>query len=87
MYLETMSAMFVEGIDSFVKASKVYVANNVWSKGYIHCPCVDCKNEKQFKNIEQIRFHMLSSGIMKNIRFGISLASRVRTYRRKSHVM
>ena len=57
MYLETVTAAFVEGIDSFVKAAKVYVGNNVSSsKGYIHCPCVDCKNEKAFRirNIEQI---------------------------------
>ena len=54
MYLDTVYAPFVEGTDSFVKAAKVYVANNVRSKGYIHGPCVDCKNEKEFKNIEQI---------------------------------
>ena len=58
MYLKIMSATFVEGIDSFVKAIMVYVANNVQGQGYIHCPCVDSKNEKNFKNIEQKRFHV-----------------------------
>ena len=69
MYLETVTAMFMEGIDSFVKAAKAYAGSNVpSSKGYIHCPCVDCKNEKAFRirDIEQIRYHLLSRGFMKN---------------------
>jgi hypothetical protein len=42
MYLETVTAAFVEGIDSFVKAAKAYAGSNVpSSKGYIYCPCVD----------------------------------------------
>ena len=50
MYLETMTVAFVEGIDSFEKAAKAYVGSNVLSsKGYIHCPCVYCKNEKAFR--------------------------------------
>ena len=57
MYMETMTVAFVEGIDSFVKAAKAYAGNNVASsKGCIHCPCVDCKNEKAFRihDVEQI---------------------------------
>ena len=57
MYLEIVTATFVEGIDSFVKATKAYAGNNVLSsKGYINCPCVDCKNKKAFRihDIEQI---------------------------------
>jgi hypothetical protein len=46
MYFEPMSAKFMEGIDSFVKAAMGYMANNVWGDGYIHFPCVDCKNQK-----------------------------------------
>ena len=69
MYLETMTATFMEGIDSFVKATKAYAGSNVLSsKGYIHCPCVDCKNEKAFRirDVEQIRYHLLTRGFMKN---------------------
>ena len=69
MYLETVATAFMEGIDSFVKAAKAYAGNNVpCSKGYIHCPCVDCKNEKAFRihDVEQIRYHLLSRGFMKN---------------------
>ena len=69
MYLETMAAVFMKGIDSFVKATKAYAGSNVLSsKGYIHCPCVDCKNEKAFRihDVEQIRYHLLSRGFMKN---------------------
>ena len=68
-YMDTLSALFVDGIDSFVNAAKAYVANNVpSSKGYIHCPCVDCKNEKAFRmrDVEQVRYHLLSRGLMKN---------------------
>jgi hypothetical protein len=69
MYLETVIAAFVEGIDSFVKATKVYAGSNVLSsKGYIHCPCVDYKNEKAFRirDVERIQYHLLSRGFMKN---------------------
>ena len=69
MYLETVTAPFMEGIDSFVKAAKAYAGNNVpSSKGYIHCPYVNCKNEKAFRihDVEQIRSHLLSRGFMKN---------------------
>ena len=55
MYLETVTTPFMEGIDSFVKATKAYARNNVASsKGCIHCRCVDCKNEKAFRidNVE-----------------------------------
>ena len=69
MWLEIVTATFMEGIDSFVKATKVYEGNNVLSsKGYIHCPCVDCKNEKAFRihDVENIRYHLLSRGFKKN---------------------
>ena len=29
MYIETVTALFIEGIDSFVKATKAYAGNNV----------------------------------------------------------
>jgi hypothetical protein len=62
MYMETMFATFVEGINSFVIVAMVYG----WSKGHIHCPCIDCKNENEIKNIEQIRFHLIIRGFMIN---------------------
>ena len=64
-----MTAPFVVGIDPFLKATKVYAGNNVASsKGCIHCPCVDCKSEKAFRirDVEQIRYHLLTRGFMKN---------------------
>ena len=57
MYSEKLTVNWVLGIDSFVKAAKAYAGNNVSSsKGYIHDPCVDCKNEKAFRigDVEQI---------------------------------
>jgi hypothetical protein len=50
MYLGTVTADLVQGIDSFVKAAKAYAGNNVASsKGCIHYPCADCKNGKAFR--------------------------------------
>lgn len=56
---------FVNGIDSFVKVAKVYITNHVQSDGYVHCSCVDCKNQRQFKNVEQIHYHLLVRGFIK----------------------
>jgi hypothetical protein len=64
--LETMSSPFVEGIDYFVNAAKVYVTNNVQSKGYTNFPCVDYKNENVYKCVEQIRFRLIRRGFIKN---------------------
>ena len=69
MYSEKLTVDWVLGIDSFVKAARVYAGNNVVSsQGCIHCPYVNCKNEKAFRihDVEQIRSHLLSRGFMKN---------------------
>ena len=42
-----------EGVASFVRAATAYKSNE--GKEFIGCPCVDCKNEKEFSNIEVIR--------------------------------
>ena len=53
---------YFNGVASFVSAAAAYRANN--SMGYIRCPCVDCKNEKEFSNVEAIRAHLLRRGFM-----------------------
>ena len=55
---------FVDGVDSFVRTAKAY--KNLRDDGYVYCPCIDCKNQKQFGNVEQIRFHLLFRGFMPN---------------------
>lgn len=54
--------VYINGVDSFVKAARAYDT----SDGYVYCPCFDCRNQKQFGNIEQIRCHLLCRGFMEN---------------------
>ena len=51
---------FFNGVTSFVKAAMAYKSKQMTD--YIYCPCVDCKNEKQFSNIEAIRAHLIRRG-------------------------
>ncbi|RLN00483.1 transposon protein, putative, CACTA, En/Spm sub-class [Panicum miliaceum] len=55
---------FIDNVDSFVLTAKAY--KNLQDDGYVYCPCIDCKNQKQFDNVEQIRFHLLFRGFMPN---------------------
>jgi len=55
---------FVNGVDSFVQTAKAH--KNIQDDGNVYCPCIDCKNQKQFGNVEQIRFHLLFRGFMPN---------------------
>ena len=85
MYLDPMSTKFVEGTDSFVKATIGVHSKQYMGDGYIHCPRVDWKNQKQFRNIKQIRCHRLHTGFTKKTKmFGIRMGNMVRTYLRKS---
>jgi hypothetical protein len=54
---------FFHGVDAFFRAAAAYRKPKKKSDDhYICCPCVDCKNEKQFSGIEQIRAHLLRRG-------------------------
>ena len=57
---------FVNGVDSFVKTARAYCINRLQDDDHVYCPCVDCGNQKQFRNIKQIRCHLLVSGFMAN---------------------
>ena len=57
---------FVHGVDSFVKTARAYCINRLQDDDHVYCPCVDCRNQKQFRNIEQIRCHLLVRGFMAN---------------------
>src|SRR6187551_978788 len=64
MYVASSNDSFVNGVDSFVNVARSYQT----SDGYQYCLCIDCKNQKQFQNIEQIRRHLLCRGFMANYR-------------------
>jgi hypothetical protein len=67
MYTNLKSTFFVEGIiESIVNVTISYMDNNVLVHGYIHRPSKDCKNLKQWQNIEQIHCHLVHMGFMKN---------------------
>jgi hypothetical protein len=54
---------FIVGIEAFLRAAAAYKKpKGKRDEHYICCPCVDCKNEKQFSNIEQIRAHLIRRG-------------------------
>ena len=53
---------YFDGVVSFVRAARTYKSNE--RTDYICCPCVDCKNQKKWQNIEQIRTHLLRKGFM-----------------------
>jgi hypothetical protein len=57
---------FVDGVDSFVKIARAYCINKLQADDHVYYPCVDCCNQKQFRNIEQIHCHLLISGFMAN---------------------
>jgi len=78
---------FVHGVDSFVKTARAYCINRLQDDDHVYCPCVDCRNQKQFHNIEQIRCHLLVRGFMANLRFGISMENTGRTYTMMLHGM
>lgn len=46
----------VIGNDSFTKRAKAYIINHFPVDGYSCCPCVDCRYQEQFQNVEKIRF-------------------------------
>jgi hypothetical protein len=65
-YLKPRDSKFVDGVDSFVKTARAYCINKLQAGDHVYCPCVDCRNQKQFRNIEQIRCHLLVRGFMAN---------------------
>src|SRR5579883_235279 len=57
---------FLISVDSFIMAAKLYVARNPEFEGYVCCPCRDCKNVRQFSNLEQIRSHLITRGFLED---------------------
>ena len=65
-YSGTEGGIFKTGVDSFITTARAHISANAAALGYIHCPCRDCKNLKQFQNAEQIHCHLLCRGFMPN---------------------
>ena len=62
MYMTDRHSMeFIDGVHEFIK-----VAENHKYGGFVHCPCKNCKNEKDYSSSRTIHSHLFSSGFMPN---------------------
>ena len=64
--MEPPDPKFVNDVGSFVKTAQAYCINKLQADNHVYCPCVDCCNQKQFCNIEQICCNLLVRGFMGN---------------------
>lgn len=72
---------YVMGLETFIQDTIAYGGRNQHDGEYLYGPCVDCKNEKQFRNIEQIRSHLIRRGFKQNYVIWTKHGKRVGTYR------
>jgi len=66
MYGYCVSQRFLNGVNSFIRAAKAYVARHPRDKGYVSCPCRDCKNLKLFCNLELTQTHLITRGFVED---------------------
>ena len=60
MYGDRRTAAYREGVHSFRDAADA----NKHGGGYMFCPCVECRNEKDYTSSRVIQSHLLRSGFM-----------------------
>ena len=60
MYGNRLDAAFREGVKSFLLEAEI----NRNQKGFMCCPCVDCRNEKDYYYSRDIQSHLLRRGFM-----------------------
>ena len=60
MYGDRRSASYREGVRSFRDAAEA----NKHGGGFMFCPCVECRNEKDHTSSRVIQSHLLHSGFM-----------------------
>jgi hypothetical protein len=68
MYSDRHTAAYSEGVHSFRDAADA----NKHGGGYMFCPCVECRNEKDYTSSRVIQSHLLRSGLCRAIIFGPS---------------
>jgi hypothetical protein len=66
MYISNrVSQCFIKGLETFLEIAAEYKKpENISDVLYICCPCVDCRDEKKTRYIEEIREHLLVRGFM-----------------------
>ena len=60
MYGDRRCAAYREGVHSFREVAEA----NKRRDGFMVCPCVECRNEKDYKNSRVIQSHLLRCGFM-----------------------
>jgi hypothetical protein len=60
MYGDRRTAAYREGVHSFRDAAEA----NKHDGGFMFCPCVECRNEKDHTSSRVIQSHLLRSGFM-----------------------
>ena len=69
-------------VNTFITAAKVYARDGQ----LVFYPCRDCKNLRKFVNVEQIRFHLITRGFVKDYTIW-SKHVKVRMFRNKPLMM
>ena len=62
MYADRRTKEFVDGMHSFLEVAKA----NKNPKGFMCCPCSQCRNEKDHADWGTLHLHLLKNGFMPN---------------------
>ena len=57
MHLSRTDKWYMHGISQFITDAKAHAGNG----NPVFCPCKDCKNHRNFRQIESIRSHLITS--------------------------
>ena len=67
MYLRNRTCDdYLDGLKSFLTAAQTDMLNG--QKSSMWCPCIDCKNEKQYSNSLTVHAHLIMRGFMDDYR-------------------
>ena len=68
MYLQNCTCNeYLEGLKYFLAVAEADMRNG--HKSSMFCPCVDCKNEKQYSNLFFVHAHLIIQGYMDDYRY------------------
>ena len=59
MYGERRSSEFIAGLHKFLEVAEANKVDN-----FMPCPCVDCRNVREYSNSKTIQGHVLQRGFM-----------------------
>ena len=62
MHLSRTDKRYMHGVNQFITDAKAHAGN----RNHVFCPCKDCKNHRNFRQIEFIRSHLITRGFTPN---------------------